>query len=189
MGFFDFLEEMFSFPSQDCNDEEITVNVREYGFEPASDEIVLVAHGDCKIMKNGGKEIGEAFGKVHFITEETSSQHLICCVTNKRILIIPQDNKANAKMVFSIGSKVMGVDWATRKIASSVFFNNWLEYTVEFKREEIESAEISLDFPDGTIVIVKFKNNTTLYLRTQDVGHSMGITTSIHQPEIFMEES
>ncbi|MBR1467913.1 MAG: hypothetical protein IJ606_04710 [Bacteroidaceae bacterium] len=187
MGFFDFLEEIFSSPSQDSNDEEITVNVREYGFEPAADEVILVAHGDCKIMKNGGKEIGEAFGKVHFITEEASSQHLICCVTNKRILIIPQDNKANAKMVFSIGSKVMGVDWATRKIASIIFFNNWLEYSVEFKREEIESAEISLDYPDGTIVIVKFKNNTTLYLRTQEVGHSMGITTSIYQPEIFME--
>ncbi len=81
----------------------------------------------------------------------------------------------------------MGVDWATRKIASHIFFNNWLEYTVEFMREDIESAEISLDYPDGTIVVIKFKNGSVLYLRTTDVGHSMGITTSIYQPEIFME--
>lgn len=187
MGFFNFLDEMFSAISQNNNDEEITVNVREYGFEPTSDEMILVAHGDCKIMKNGGKELGEAFGKVHFVTEEASSQHLICCITNNRILIIPQDNKTNAQRVFSIGSRVMGVDWATRKIASHIFFNNWLEYTVEFMREDIESAEISLDYPDGTIVVIKFKNGSVLYLRTTDVGHSMGITTSIYQPEIFME--
>lgn len=188
MGLFDFLEDMFGSSTQNDDDDQITINVSDYGWTPSNGEIVLVAHGNCKIMKNGGRELGEAFGKVHFVSEEASSQKLICCITNQRILLIPQDNKVNAQRVFSIGSGIMGVDWAARKIASHIFFNNWLEYSVEFKREQIDSAEISLDFPDGTIVTIKFKNNTVLYLSTADCGHSMDITTSIYQPELFMEK-
>ena len=188
MGFFDFLNDIFSSPQQSSdNDDEITINVRDYGWDPDSDETILVAHGQCRIMKNGGKEIGEAFGKVHFVAQEASSQNLICCVTNKRILIIPQDNKENSKTVFSIGSSIMGIDWATKKVASHILFNNWLDYSVQFSREEIEVAEVSVDFPDGTIIAIRFKNNEVLYLRTEDIGHSMDITAAIHNPHIFME--
>lgn len=188
MGFFDFLDDIFGTSQQSSDaDEEITVNVRDYGWEPDSDEVILVAHGQCRIMKNGGKEVGEAFGKVHFITQEASSQNLICCVTSKRIVLIPQDNRENSRRVFSVGGSIMGIDWATKKIAMRILFNNWLDYSVQFTRDEIEVAEVSLDFPDGTIVAIKFKNNQVLYLRTEDIGHSMNITASIHNPHIFME--
>lgn len=186
MGLMDFLINIFTEDSVNENEHnEITVDINQLGWSPDTKERVLVAHADCKIMKNEGRELGEALGKVHFIAQEDSLQRLVCCVTDRRMLIIPQDNKEQAKIVFSIGSKIMGVDWASRKIASSILFNNWLEFSVEFSRVEIESAKLS-DIPDGNIVIIRFKNNKVLYLSTADIGHSMDIVASIMRPEFFM---
>ena len=137
-------------------------------------------------MKNEGKELGNAFGRTHFIAEEASSQRLVCCVTNKRILLIPQDEKEKAKNVFSISSRIIGVDWASRTIASSILFNNWLEFSVEFPRNKIASALLS-EIPVGNIVIIKLKNDTFIYLGTTDIGHSADISTSIMNPDIFMD--
>lgn len=182
MGLFDIF---FSDDSEEESDE-ITVNLNQLGWYPDAGERVLVAHGDCKLMKNGGKELGNAFGKTHFIAQESSSQRLVCCVTNKRMILIPQDDKEKAKTVFSISSRVMGVDWASRKMASSIFFNNWLEFSVKFSRDEIVSAKLS-EIPVGNIVMIKLINNEFIYLGTTDIGHSADIMTSIMQPEIFMD--
>lgn len=184
MGIFDRINSFFAADEDD--DNPITVDLNQLGWTPDANESILVAHGNCKIMKNGGKEIGEAFGKVHFITQEASSQRLVCCVTNKRILLIPQDNKEKAKTVFSIGNRIMGVDWVARIIASSMLFNNWLEYSVKLTRDEIVSAELSENVV-GNIVVIKFLDNITLYLSTTDIGHSMDIATAIMQPGVFME--
>lgn len=186
MGLFDLLKGIFADDSvNEDDDNEITVDINQLGWMPDANERVLVAHGDCKIMKNGGKELGEAFGKVHFTALEESSQRLVCCVTNQRIMLIPQDNKEKAKTVFSVGTRIMGVDWAARKIASSILFNNWLEYSVKFSRDEIKIAQLS-EIPVGNIVIVKFTNETVLYLGTKDIGHSMDIVAAIMNPGIFV---
>ena len=168
------------------NNESITINVKDYGFYPDAGEVVLVAHGSCKIMKDKGREIGEAFGKVHFVSQEASSQNIICCITNKRLVLIPQDNKEKAKKVFSITGSIIGVDWIAKKVAMSTIFNNWLEYSVEIKRDDIISAELS-DMPVGNIVIIKLKGNKgTLFLDNSEFGYSMDIATAIHNPHIFM---
>lgn len=103
---------------------EITVNLSEYDFIKEPNEKILVAHGNCKIMKNGGRQIGEFFGKEYFIAQEDTLQNLICCVTTKRVVLIPQDNKATAKKMFSISASIAGIDWISKKLQYQLYLTN-----------------------------------------------------------------
>ena len=76
--------------------ELITVDLKGIeDWQPDSDEQVLIAHGSAKFMKNEGVELGYFAGKVHFVAQEQTQQSLICCVTTKRIVFIPEKKEYN----------------------------------------------------------------------------------------------
>lgn len=166
--------------------ELITVDLKGIeDWQPDSDEQVLIAHGSAKFMKNEGVELGYFAGKVHFVAQEQTQQSLICCVTTKRIVFIPESNKRISKNVFSIGCHLMGVDWINKMIAERELFKDWLDKPLEIKRNYIKSAELS-PHPVGNIVIIHLKQGD-IFVGTDDLGWSLDIHQGIINPKIFIE--
>lgn len=168
------------------NHELITINVKDYGVYIEKDEIIIAAHGNCKIMKNGGREVGTFMGTTYFSAQADSLQRIICCVTNKRVILIPQDNKEKSKQIFSLTGSITGVDWIGKRIAMSMFFKKWLDFPVQFKRDEIVSVKVTEDSILDIVEITLNQGRGTFYLGTEELGHALDIVATIRQPEIFV---
>ena len=130
--------------SEDDADDNITVNLEEYSWVPNDRERVLVAHENCKIMKHGGKLLGTYSGKERYITEEACPQNFICCVTDQRVILIPQDIKKNIKTVLTVMSAFTGATPVIKKIVINSALSEYVDYPIAFPRENIIKAEISL---------------------------------------------
>lgn len=170
--------------SEDDEDDMITVNVGSYGWHPDATEKVLAAHAFCKFMKGEAKEMGNAFGKTWFQAEELTQQNLICCVTSKRVIFIPQDNKKNTKIAIGVIGSVVGLDFFSKKAAKNIFTEGWLDVPLEVKRSQITSCKIS-EIPCGNIVIIN-TSEEPIYLGCDELTEAMDINITIVQPEIFM---
>lgn len=63
--------------SEDVNNSSdnnhITCDYSKTGWTPGEEEQVLVCHNDFALMKNGGVEVGEFFGKVRFFFKRNNS--------------------------------------------------------------------------------------------------------------------
>lgn len=171
--------------SEDDEDDSITVNLDEYNWTPDEGERVLVAHQNCKIMKHGGKYIGTFLGKERYVTEEASPQNFICCVTDQRMILIPQDIKKNIKAALTVMSSFSGATPFIKKLVINSVLNEYVDYPIVFPRENVIKSEISLDFPDGTLLIIQNKGYN-LYLGFSDLSHSLDTSTAITQPELFI---
>lgn len=170
--------------SEDDEDDMITVNVDSYGWHPDAPEKILAAHAFCKFMKGEAKEMGNAFGKTWFQAEELTQQNLICCVTSKRVVFIPQDNKRNTQIAIGLVGSVVGLDFFSKKAAKNIFTEGWLEVPLEVKRSQITSSKLS-EIPCGNIVIINTSEGP-IYLGCDELSESMDINITIVQPEIFM---
>lgn len=170
------------------DDEEdadmITVNVNSYGWQPDTSEKILTAHAFCKFMKGEAKEIGDAFNKTWFQAQELTQQNLICCVTSKRVVFIPQDNKRNTKIAIGLAGSIVGLDFLTKKVAKNIFTEGWLEVPLEVKRSQITSCTLS-EVPCGNIVIINTSEGP-IYLGCDELKNAMDINITIVQPGIFM---
>lgn len=169
--------------NEDDEDDMITVNVDSYGWHPDATEKILAAHAFCKFMKGEAKEMGNAFGKTWFQAEELTQQNLICCVTSRRVVFIPQDNKKNTKIAIGIVGSVVGLDFFSKKAAKNIFTEGWLDVPLEVKRSQITSSKLS-EVPCGNIVIINTLEGP-IYLGCDELSEAMDINITIVQPEIF----
>lgn len=180
-------------PLEDVNDE-ITCDVTEYGWQPDTDEKILVCHNKFQIMKNEGQQIGNAFGRTHYIAEALSSQNFICCVTDKRVLLIPTHTRNNTKQIINIGMALSGIDpitkAVTKKIATTILLQNYVDNPIEFSRKDIEGAKISTEFlsPEQPIIVISCKGQDFCIQCQEGIEKALSISASICQPEIFMED-
>lgn len=174
----------------DNSDDVITCDPSEYGWEPDNDEIILSCHGDFILIKEDGKKIGSAFGKEHYIAEELSSQIFICCVTNKRLILIPAMTKDSANRVLNIGMLLTGIDSVPRKISTSIFLQNYINDSLFFYREDINYIKFSTDFPivDHPIIIMNCLGHDIFIQCRQEIGKACDIITALNNPSIFMPE-
>lgn len=171
--------------SEEDDADDVTVNLAEYGWAPDDGERVLVAHENCKIMKHGGKLLGTFLGKERYITEEACPQSFICCVTDQRVILIPQDIKKNIKAALTVMSVFSGASPFIKKLVINSALNEYVDYPIAFPRENIIKAEISLDFPDGTLVVIQNKDYN-LFLGFSDFTHSLDTSAAISQPDLFI---
>lgn len=169
--------------NENDEDDMITVNVDSYGWHPDATEKILAAHAFFKFMKGEAKEMGNAFGKTWFQAEELTQQNLICCVTSKRVVFIPQDNKKNTKIAIGIVGSVVGLDFFSKKAAKNIFTEGWLDVPLELKRSQITSSKLS-EVPCGNIVIINTLEGP-IYLGCDELSEAMDINITIVQPEIF----
>lgn len=173
--------------SKDSDSSElITINVKDYGMNLEQDEVIIAAHGNCKIMKNGGREVGTFMGKTYFSAQADSLQRIICCITNKRVILIPQDDKEKSKQIFSLAGSITGIDWVGKRIAMSMFFKNWLDFSVQLRRDEIVSAKVTEESILDIVEIALNQRRGTIYLGTEELGHALDIVITIRQPELFL---
>lgn len=169
---------------EDDEHDMITVNVDTLGWHPDPTEKILAAHAYCKFMKGEAKEMGNAFGKTWFQAEELTQQNLICCVTSKRVMFIPQDNKRNTQIAIGLIGSVAGLDFFSKKAAKNIFTGGWLDLPLEIKRNQITSSKLS-EIPCGNIVIINTIEGS-IFLSCDELGEAMDINITIIQPEIFM---
>lgn len=166
------------------DDDMITVDVDSFGWHPDASEKILAAHAFCKFMKGEAKEIGNAFGRTWFQAEELTQQNLICCVTSKRVVFIPQDSKRNTRIAVGLIGSVVGLDYFSKKAAKNIFTEGWLEVPLEVKRSQITSCKLS-EIPCGNIIIINTLEGP-IYVGCEELRESMDIDITIHQPEIFI---
>lgn len=169
---------------EDDDDDMITVSVDSLDWHPDTTEKILAAHANCKFMKGEGKEMGKAFGRVLFQAEELIQQNLICCVTSKRVVFIPQDSKRNTQIAIGLVSNVVGLDFFSKKVAKNIFTEGWLNVPLEVKRSQISSCKLST-IPIGNIVIINTLEGP-IYLGCDELQDSLDINITIVQPDLFM---
>lgn len=163
-----------------------TINPRDNGWHEDADEEVLLSHENCKIMANGGIELGEAFGKVHFLAKEASPQAFICCVTSKRLVLIPQESKKVIKTILTITGTVLSINPLAKRLAINQMLEQYVDYPIGFPRTEMLGADISEDYPDGTILIVHMKGYD-LFLGFPTMEYTLNVHGAINFPHFFAE--
>ena len=172
MGLFDFFNNFVSDPSEDEMDEPITVDINSLNWSPDSGETLLVAHDKCQILKDNG-------------TSVESFQYFTCCITDKRLVLVPKGSKPNKKVLSIVGS-MLGINPIVKSILLKELCDSIIEHPVSISKEKINKAILSEDIPSGLIVEIK-TNEFVLYLGFSDVGHAMDICVSIKQPELFKD--
>lgn len=167
MGIFDFL---FGSKDQEENDNPITIDVKEYSWTPDPNEQILVAHEECQILTNGGRETA-------------SFQYFICCVTNKRVVLVPMTKKTNKNAIKIVGS-LLGTPFGVTRCLTKEFCEKYVDYPIYMDKEDITKIEIYTEIPSGKIVLIETKNFDVL-LGTRNVGYSMDIQMSFYKPNWF----
>ena len=178
------VSETANMADEEEEEDMITVNVGSFGWHPDATEKILAAHAFCKFMKGEAKEMGNAFGKTWFQAEELTQQNLICCVTSKQVVFIPQDNKRNTKIAIGLVGSVVGLDFFSKKAAKNIFTEGWLDVPLEVKRSQITSSKLS-EVPCGNIVIINTSEGP-IYLGCDELSEAMDISITIVQPELFI---
>lgn len=180
---------ILSSSGQSCERDCITVNPSQYGWRCEPDEKILVCHDNFQLMKNAGKHIGSAFGKEHFISQSLSSQPFVCCVTTHRVVLIPTITREKVDTIINVGMKLTGVDFLSRKVAASIYLENYVNYPLEFKRADLTSALLSEDFPsfDEPIIELKVRDHLVFIQSKGGIEKAMDVSAAVHNPGIFLE--
>lgn len=165
------LDLIFGSDEQEDNDNPITIDVTEYSWSPETDEQILVAHENCQILTNGGRSTA-------------SFQYFICCVTTKRVVLIPMTKKTKRYAIKLIGS-LLDVGFGGTRCLTKEFCDKYVDHPIYMEKNNINKIELYKELPSGKIVLIDTKDFYML-LGTPEVGYSMDITTSFYSPQIFM---
>ncbi len=167
MGFLDFI-----FGSDDePENEPITVDVRDYSWTPDADEKILIAHEKCQILTDDGKATA-------------SFQYFICCVTNKRVVLIPMSKKANRHAVRLVAS-LLDVGFVGGRCLTKEFCDKYVDSPIYIDNRDITKLELYEEIPSFRIVLIK-TSSFRMLLGVPDPGYAMDIVAGYHNPHIFM---
>ncbi len=168
MGLFDFL---FGSSEPEVKANPITVNMAEYSWSPEPNEQILVAHENCQILTNGGHSTA-------------SFQHFICCVTNKRIILVPM-SKGGKKYAIKLIGSLLDVGFVGKRYLTKEFCDKYVNHPIFIDKGDVTKIEIYTEIPTGKIVLIETIDFYIL-LGTPSFDYSADITVSFNNPHIFM---
>ncbi len=157
------------------SEEEIkhktTILDKKWGI-PRIGERLLVVHEDCQILK-WGNVLG---------LQTASFQYLTCCVTDKRIILLPQDVLPNQSFVSLIGS-LIGVNPIGKYFLLREMYDKRIDYPYEILRENINKIEIGMEERPEMQGVSIFINDARLLLGCKDFGYALDIQAAYYYPE------
>ena len=161
--------------SSSSNDEEpnhrTTTLDRKWGI-PEAGEKVLVIHEDCRILK---------YDK--FLGLQTASfQYLTCCVTDKRILLLPQDTLPNQNKVSLLGS-LLGVNPIGKYILMREIYDKRINSPYAIWRQNINKIEVGMKENPVMQGISIFINGERLLLGCKDYDYAFDIQAAFYNPD------
>lgn len=172
---------------QEDGNEAITCKISDYMYIPSTEK-VLVCHKSFWLMKNGGEKVGSFAGKEYYKTTEWSSQEFICCVTEKRLLLIPKVAKDKIKPVVNLVLRLGGQNFIQRSILEHIALQNYVDCPFEFSFEDIDRITLSEGYPsfDKPIIDMTFKGKHFYFQCRDGFDKVLDVTGAVQNPKIFM---
>lgn len=161
-----------SIEESDKETPPITVDLEKMRWRPDSDERLLVAHEGCQILEDNCRSV-------------LSCQFFVCCVTDKRIVLIPNDYKVEKKAISIIGH-FLGMNMISNYCMLKTLYQNYLDCPIYFSRDEISNILFNTDVPSGKILCIGDKNlNIIMYLGVQNIEYACDIQMAFERPDFF----
>lgn len=160
--------------SEENNDNEevddITIDYQNYSWTPDNDEKVFIAHENCQILTNGGKET-------------YSFQYFICCVTNKRIVLVPM-SKGLGRHVAKAVSSIFDIGFAGSYFLKKEFCDKYVNYPIYMDRKDIKKVELYEEIPSGQIILIETER-FQLLLGFPKMDYAFNIQKGFYYPQWF----
>lgn len=150
--------------------DDITIDYQNYSWTPDYDEKVFVAHENCQILTNGGKET-------------YSFQYFICCVTNKRIVLIPM-TKGLDRRVAKVVSSILDIGYIGGRYLRKELCDKYVNSPIYMDREEIKKVELYEEIPSGQINQIE-TNGFYLLLGFPKIDYAFNIQKGFYYPQWF----
>lgn len=170
MGLLDFLFSDDENVSEDNRHQTVTIDDK-WGI-PRIGERLLVVHEDCQILK-WGNIIG---------LQTASFQYLTCCVTDKRVILLPQDVLPNQSFVSLIGS-LLGINPIGKYILMREMYDKRIDNPYEILRENINKIDVGMDERPEMQGVSIYVNGERLLLGCKDLGYALDIQAAFNYPE------
>ena len=161
------------FGSEENDNEEvddITVDYLSYSWTPDNDEKVFIAHENCQILTNGGKET-------------YSFQYFICCVTSKRIVLVPM-SKGLGRHVAKAVSSIFDIGFAGSYFLKKEFCDKYVNYPIYMDRKDIKKVELYEEIPSGQIILIETER-FQLLLGFPKMDYAFNIEKGFYYPQWF----
>ena len=164
------IEKGFAASDLDEEDFEITTTIDDIWGIPEKGEKILVLHEGFQIM-----EIGRISG-----LKTWSFQYLKCCVTDKRIILIPQDKTPNRRTVEVLGR--LSGSFVGKHIFIKEFYDKVLHGPVSLLREDISQIDIGTDeYPSPKLLSIFIKEQRII-LGNTNVSYNTDIQAAFTYP-------
>lgn len=150
--------------------DDITIDYQNYSWTPDNGEKVFIAHENCQILTNGGKET-------------YSFQYFICCVTNKRIVLVPM-SKGLDKRVAKVVSSILDIGFAGSYFLKKELCDKYVNHPIYMDRKDIKKVELYEEIPSGQIILIE-TDCFQLLLGFPKMDYAFNIQKGFYYPQWF----
>lgn len=139
---------------------------------PSDGEKLLIVHENCQILK---------YDKI-FGLQTASFQYITCCVTDKRIIFVPQDTLPNQNIVSLIGS-LMDVNPVGKYILMREIYDKRINTPYAIARQHISRIDVGMDEYPTMRGVSMFVNGERLLLGCDEYDYAFDIQGAFYNPD------